>query len=242
MVESIILAVGCFLGFLLLSFAVLIVFKRGKVIMKVAEFVIILTGSFGIVKSVYDVGVRIETNKTNFYKERTQAYSDWIEPFLSERVYNIHLVRTEHSPENFDDILKDSYVRHQWVVEHKEEILNSCRDLKKINWDSLDYPICYSGEHIFLEDDSMRRAIIEEYNAHLDTLMANNSSLQMYAQERDDVEREISLWLIFSAALFTAKWILEFADLIKDTCVIVWLRRKLRFLRLFPKSYKTKKS
>lgn len=228
MIETIISATAYFFVFLLFSFAFLLLCGGGRVTMKVAEFVIFITGCAGLYLDVYDAGVKMEEAKTNFYKAQTEAYIHYAQPLLNENVYNINPVRSEYSPTNYDDIVKDDSLRHRWLIQNKDYILACCRALEKINWDSLNYPVCLSGETIFMEDDSMRIGMVKEYNAHIDSIMSCDYRMAEYARAREDVKREISLWLLFSAALFFAKWTLEFAELIQDTRLVVWLRRKLR--------------
>lgn len=215
MIESFGFFIFVFFLFVIISFGILKIFMFSDVSLKIAECVIKVTASLGVLLTIYGIGVNTEESKCIAYEMDADWHASQIAQLLNEERYNVKYVRTEWSPSNYDEIVIDDSLRHSWIKENKKYEQDCYKQLVSINWDSLIYPICYSNSPVFIEDDSIIKSKVNEYNTKTATKTADQRrKVKEYNETFVTLSRYNTLLLLFSLALFCVKWGCEFSRMI----------------------------
>lgn len=211
MFESIGFFLIVFFIFAIISYTILKKFRFCDVSMKIAEFVITVAASVGVLLTIYGIGVSTEENKCRAYEMDAQLLGAQLVQILNEEKYNVEPVRTEFSPSNYDDIVIDDSLRYLWIKGNKKYVQECCIKADSINWDSLNYPMCHSDSQVFIEDDSIIKSKVYEYNAKALKFDVQRKTVKEYNETFVSFSRYNNLLLLLSLALFCVKWGYEFS-------------------------------
>lgn len=118
---------------------------------KLISFFIYLSTFLGIVGMTYDNRKFILNIDQNIIQERIEI--DYQREFLNqmgrlESYLSNPFVRSENSPTNFDELQKERFDFHQWIVMHKGYLDFNVKNFEFLHDDSLHYPLIKDAVNI----------------------------------------------------------------------------------------------
>lgn len=135
---------------------------------KLISFFIYLSTFLGIVGMTYENRKFILNIDQNTIQERIEIdyqreflnHIEWLESYLSNP-----FVRSENSPTNFDELQKERFDFHEWIVLHKGYLDVNVKNLEFLHDDSLHYPIIKDAVNI--QDLVYIKKNVKCYNQYL---------------------------------------------------------------------------
>lgn len=135
---------------------------------KLVSFFIYLSAFLGIVGLTYDNRQFILNIDKNSIQERIEIdyqreflnHIEWLNSYLSNP-----FVRSENSPTNFDELQKERFDFHQWIVLHKGYLDVNVNNFEFLHDDSLHYLII--KDDVNIQDLDYIKKNVNGYNQYL---------------------------------------------------------------------------
>lgn len=175
--------------------------------MKVVELVIFSTAFFNLFNITRSLDVQWETGKMNYNKVVAHSFANHLKPFFNSESHQLSFPHGECSPESYDTEVRKNTASDHWYTQHGSYIMNCCQNLRPINLDSLHYPLSDPNDQERFGYSDLQK-IIEEYNAQIDIINQQERKISDYYAHSINIAFLNYLFIVISAALFTAKWVL----------------------------------
>lgn len=189
---------------LIITWLILIKCKNRDIVLHIADLVVKLFTIGGIIGAVYGINIDIRDAELSVSMARSRSKRYLIDSHLTKERYNINPVRTESSPDNYNEIVKDDSSRYYWIEANRDSILIQVEKLEKIEINN--YPSCISNSKIFIEDDSLLFKEVNEYNQQVDELNTEKKNLKDLRDNKNLVLFITALILVVSFGVFLSKW------------------------------------